>query len=217
MMMKKPLLLAASALLATQAWAAELKTATFTSDDWAEGDPPKEVFVVDGTIKVAAKDGNKALMVSPDNLVDASAQLGSSAAGESTIKARVFASKKGRSNPRFGIALHGMSGYRLLVNAPKKQLELVRNDEVQASMPFNWTSDAWLWMKLEARKNGEDWIITGKTWAADAAEPAEPQLKHDAKGLKGQGKVSVWATPYSQTPIYFDDIEAGIEEAAAAK
>lgn len=215
--MKKPALLASSLLFLAQAYSADLKTFTITSDEWPEGDPPKEVFVVDGTIKIAAKDGNKAIMVSPDNLVDASAQVAVSAAGESTIKAKVFASKQGRSNPRFGIAVHGMSGYRLLVNAPKKQLELVKSDETVASIPFTWTSDAWLWMKLEARKSGEEWIITGKAWAADVTEPAEPLIKTTGKGLKGQGKASVWATPYSHTPIYFDDIEVALETAPETK
>lgn len=217
MMKKKPLSIAASLLFIAQVHGADLTTATFTADEWEEGDPPKEVFVVDGTIKVAAKDGNKAVMVSPDNLVDASAQFGSSAAGESVIKARVFASKKGRSNPRFGIAVHGMSGYRLLVNAPKKTLELVKSDETLASVPYEWTSDAWLWMKLEARKSGDEWTITGKTWAANASEPAEAQISHTDKGLKGQGKASVWATPYSGMPVWFDDVEVAIEAPTETK
>jgi len=215
--MNKPALFASSLLLLSQAYGADLKTFAFTADEWSEGEPPKEVFVVDGTIKVAAKDGNKAIMVSPDNLVDASAQFAVSAAGESVIKAKVFASKQGRSNPRFGLAVHGMSGYRLIVNAPKKTLELIKSDEVLATIPFAWSSDTWLWMKLEARKTGDDWTITGKTWAADATEPAEAQIKHTDKGLKGQGKASIWATPYSQTPIYFDDIEVAIEVPAEVK
>ncbi len=215
--MKKSAFFASSLLLLTQVNAADLKTFKITGDDWAEGEPPKEVFVVDGTIKIAAKEGNKAIMISPENLVDASAQLAVSAAGESVIQAKVFASKQGRSNPRFGVAVHGMSGYRLIVNAPKKQLELIKSDTTLASIPFTWTTDAWLWMKLEARKSGEDWIITGKTWEADATEPAEAQIKHTDKGLKGQGKASVWATPYSQTPIYFDDIEVAVEVPAEVK
>lgn len=210
-------LLASSLILFSQAFSAELKTFNYTVDEWPEGDPPKEVFVVDGTIKVATKDGNKAIMVSPDNLVDASAQFAVSAAGDSVVKARVFASKKGRSNPRFGVAVHGMSGYRLLVDAPKKQLQLVKSDEVVASVPFTWTSDAWLWMKLEVRKNADAWTITGKTWGADAIEPEEAQLTHQDKGLKGQGKASVWATPYSGTPIYFDDIEVSLAVPAETK
>lgn len=215
--MKKSALLASSLLFLAHAYGADLKTFTFTAEEWPEGDPPKEVFVVEGTIKIAAKDGNKAVMVSPENLVDASAQFAVSAAGDSVIKARVFASKKGRSNPRFGVAVHGMSGCRLIANAPKKLLELVKGDEVLTSVPLTWTSDTWLWMKLEAHKQGDVWTITGKTWAADATEPTEAQLTQTIKGIKGQGKASVWATPYSSTPIYFDDIEVGVEVAAEAK
>jgi hypothetical protein len=202
--------------LATLAAAGEVKTFTIKADDWAEGEVPKEVFVVDGTIKIAAKDGNKAIMIDGTPIVDASAQLAVSAAGESSIQAKVFASKRARSVPKFGLSVHGMSGYRLLVNAAKKQLELVKGDAVAASVPYIWTSDAWVQMKLEAKRGeGDAWNISGKIWAASATEPAEPTIKHVDKGLKGQGKTGVWATPYAETPIYFDDIEVKIEVAPA--
>lgn len=208
----KPFLLA-YALLAAALHGGELKTFSINADDWTEGDPPKEVFVVDGTIKIAAKDGNKAIVVDPTPITDASAQLAVSAAGSARIKARVFASKKGRSYPRFGLSVHGMSGHRLMFNAPRKQLELIKNDAVIATAAFTWTTDTWLNMKLEAVKTGEDWAITGKAWPADAAEPAEPQIRHADKGLKGQGKAAVWATPFSEMPVFFDDIEIAVEVA----
>lgn len=215
--MKPTVLLLLVLLLATAGFsrAAELKKFTINADDWAEGTPPKEVFVVDGTIQVAAKDGNKAIVVDPSPITDASAQLAVSAAGNATIQARVFASRKGRSFPRFGVSVHGMSGHRLMLNAPRKQLELIKNDAVLATAAFTWTTDSWLNMKLEAVKTGEDWAITGKVWAADAAEPAEPQIRHTDKGLKGQGKAAVWATPFSEMPVFFDDIEIAVEVADA--
>jgi hypothetical protein len=203
------------ALLSTVAQAGESTSLKFTAEDWAEGAPPKDVFVVDGTIQVTSQEGNKVLTVQPDPITDASAQLGVSAAGEASIQARIQGSKRGRSSPKFGVAVHGMSGHRLLLNAPKRQLELVKNDEVLATAPFAWTSGAWVWLKLEAKRGeGEAWQITGKAWAADASEPAEAQIKHADKGLKGQGKVSVWGTPYSEQPIHFDDIEIRVETAA---
>ena len=181
----------------------------------AEGAPPKDVFVVDGTIQVTSQDGDKVLTVQPDPITDASAQLGVSAAGEASIQARIQGTKRGRSSPKFGLAVHGMSGHRLLLNAPKRQLELVKNDEVLATAPFTWVSGAWVWLKLEAKRGeGEAWQITGKAWAADATEPAEALIKHADQGLKGQGKVSVWGTPYSEEPIHFDDIEIRVETAA---
>ena len=204
--------------LSSLASAAEIKTFTINADEWPEGEVPKEVFIVEGKITITAKDGNKAIVIDPGTeLTDACAQVATSAAGESSIEARVFASKRARSVPKFGVSVHGMSGYRLLVNAAKKQLELVKSDAVLASVPFTWTSDAWLKLKLEAKRGaGDAWLITGKAWAADAAEPAEATVKADDKALKGQGKTGLWGTPYSQTPIYFDDITVKIEAAPAA-
>jgi hypothetical protein len=216
MMMKSPVL-AGLLALASLTHAAETKSFTINADDWAEGELPKEVFVVEGKIQVAAKDGSKAIVIDPGTeLTDACAQVAVSAAGESSIQARVFASKRARSVPKFGVSVHGMSGYRLLVNAAKKQLELVKSDVVAASVPFTWTSDAWLKLKLEVKRGaGETWQISGKAWPADGAEPAEAMVKAEDKGLKGQGKAGVWGTPYSQTPIFFDDIQVSVEVAPA--
>lgn len=203
-------------IFAHLATASEVKTFAFKADDWAEGEVPKEVFVVDGTVKIAAKDGNKAIMIDGTPIVDASAQLAVSATGESSIQARVFASKRARSMPKFGLSVHGMSGYRLLINAAKKQIELVKGDSVAASVPYSWTTETWVQMKLLVKRaSGEAWDITGKVWAADAAEPTEATIKHTDTGLKGQGKVGIWATPYAETPVYFDDIEVKVEVAAA--
>lgn len=202
----------------SHSFAVEKKTFTITADNWPEGAPPKEVFIVEGKIQITAKDGNKAIVIDPGaELADACAQVASSAAGESSIQARVFASKRARSVPKFGVSVHGMSGYRLLVNAAKKQLELVKSDSVVASVPFTWTSDAWLNLKLDVmRGEGGAWMITGKAWPAESSEPALAMIKAEDKGLKGQGKAGLWGTPYSQTPIYFDDIQVSIETAPAA-
>lgn len=214
--MNKPTI-ASLLMLTALAHAGEVKTFTINADEWSEGEVPKEVFIVEGKIQIVAKDGNKAIAIDPGaELTDACAQVATSAAGESSIEARVFASKRARSVPKFGVSVHGMSGYRLLVNAAKKQIELVKSDVVAASVPFTWTSDAWLKLKLEVKRGeGDGWLITGKVWASDASEPSEATVKAEDKGLKGQGKAGVWGTPYSQTPIYFDDIVVKIEAAPA--
>ncbi len=216
--MKRALYLSACLLAAATAaplfaqQPAQPQTFEIKADDWAEGEVPKEVFIVDGTIKIAARDGNKAIMVDPNPITDASAQLALSAAGNASIEARVLALKRGRSTPRFGISVHGTSGHRLIVNPAKKLLELVKNDQTLASVPYTWAADAWVKLKLEAKKGaGDAWTLTGKAWAADAAEPAEPQLTHSDKGLKGQGKCALWATPFSGEPVYFDDIKITVD------
>ncbi|WP_395739234.1 hypothetical protein [Prosthecobacter sp.] len=213
----KRLLLAASLFAATALHAQQFQTFDFKADDWAEGEPPKEVFVVDGTIKIAARDGNKAIVIDPNPITDASAQLGSSAAGSASIEARILAIKRGRSTPRFGVSVHGMSGHRLIVNPAKKSLDLMKGDQTLATVPFTWTSEVWVKVKLEAKKGAADaWTITGKAWPADAAEPAEPLIKHEEKSLKGQGKCAIWATPFSGEPVFFDDIHIAVEAAPAA-
>lgn len=206
-------------LLLLSGWthADEVKSFSFNADTWAEGDVPKEVFVVDGTIKIAAKDGNKAIMVDPTPITDATAQLGDSSTGTSTIEARVFASKKGRSTPRFGVSVHGMNGYRLIVNIGKKQIELVKADQVIKSAPFTWTTDTWMKLRLAAKKISDtEWSISGKAWPADGVEPTEPALLHSDTAMKGQGKCAIWGTPFSEMPIYFDDIQVSITPSAAA-
>lgn len=186
----------------------KLKSFSYDCEAWAEGVPPKDVFVVDGTIKIAAKDGNKAIMVDPSPIVDATAQLGESANGDESISLRVFASKKGRSYPRFGVSVHGNSGYRLIVNCAKKQIELIKNDETLKTAPFAWSSDTWTKVKLEAKqREAGKWVISAKAWAADAAEPADAMISHADDKMKGQGKAAIWGTPFSEMPIYFDDVK----------
>jgi len=213
----KRLLLAASLFTACSLHAQQLQSFEIKADDWAEGEPPKEVFVVDGTIKIAARDGNKAIVIDPNPITDASAQLAVSAAGNASIEARILAIKRGRSTPRFGVSVHGMSGHRLIVNPAKKSLDLIKGTDTLASAPFPWTSEVWVKVKLEAKKTeGDAWTITGKAWPADAAEPAEPLIKHAEKNLKGQGKCAIWATPFSGEPLFFDDIKISVEAAAPA-
>lgn len=203
-------------LLASAARADEMKSFVFNADAWTEGDVPKEVFVVDGTIKIAAKDGNKAIMIDPSPITDATAQLGDSANGSASIEAKVFASKKGRSFPRFGVSVHGMNGYRLIANLSKKQVELVKGDQVVKSAPFNWTTETWTKLRLDVKKTSDtEWSITGKIWAADAEEPKEPAIQHTDATLKGQGKCAIWGTPFAETPIYFDDVKVAVTPAPA--
>lgn len=211
------LLLSVCFFAATSLVAQQLQTFDIKADDWSEGEPPKDVFVVAGLVKIAAREGNKAIVIDPGTeLVDASAQLAVSAAGSASIEARILATKRGRSSPRFGVSVHGMSGHRLLINPAKKALELVRNDQTLATVPFTWTSAAWVKVRLEAKKDpaGDTWTITGKAWPADAAEPAEPLIKHTDKSLKGQGKCALWATPFSGEPVFFDDIHIAVQTAA---
>jgi hypothetical protein len=170
--------------------------------------PPKDVFVVEGDIQVATKDGTKALVINPTSIVDANAQLGDSAQGDESVTARILASKRGRSVPRFGLSVHGNSGHRLILNCAKKQLELSKNDEILKTAPFTWTTDTWTHLKLEAKQREPGkWVISAKAWAAGSPEPTESLISIADDKMKGQGKAAIWGTPFSEMPIYFDDVK----------
>ncbi|TLD70777.1 hypothetical protein FEM03_10735 [Phragmitibacter flavus] len=190
---------------------AESKSFEFNFDDWPEGQPKEEAFVVDGKFSITAKDGNKALVAEVGELVEACVLLGDSARGSASIQAKVFSSRKGRSLPRYSIGVHGQSGYRLVVAPAQKQLQLTKSDEVVKSVPLEWPNEAWFHVKLEVKQLGEkQWTITAKAWADGVEEPTEGQMVHEDATLRGQGKCSLWATPYSGTPIYFDDVKIAI-------
>ena len=205
------LLLTPALLLAEES----TKTLRLDATGWKPGEPPEEVFVVEGKVQISLKDGNPAIAVDPTaELAETCAQVGPSASGAASIEARVFGSKRARSVPRFGVSVHGMSGHRLMVNAARKKLELVKGDQVLASAPLTWISEQWLNLKIEAKPIGtQDWQIEGSAWV-DGQQATAVKLSIKAQGLKGQGKCSLWATPYSQTPVYFDDIVLSLATAA---
>ncbi len=79
-----------------------------------------------------------------------------------------------------------------------------------------WTNDARPNLRLKVKKGEWDkWTAEVYAWPDKAEKPGEPLLKHDVTGLKGQGKCILWATPYSNTPNYFDDLHIVVEAAVA--
>ena len=49
-----------------------------------------------------------------------------------------------------GAGVHGMAGYRLIVNCAKRQLEFIKDDATVKTAPFAWTTDTWTRLKLAA-------------------------------------------------------------------
>ncbi len=174
----------------------------------APGEVPEETaFVIDGDFRIVARGDNQVLEIAEAPLVESGALVGGNLEGDVVISAKAHATSKGRSHPRFGVGTHGMSGYRMRVVPARKVVELVYREGTVAEVPFVWKSGTWLHLKLSVTKGeGEMWSIVGKVWAEGEAEPEEPTLERTEKELRGKGKASVWGTPYSGTPIAFDDV-----------
>lgn len=169
--------------------------------------PEPEVFVVEGSFEIADKDSQKALRLPPLPLVDGGALFGPSVKAVAAVQAKFFASKTSRSFPRFGLGLHGVSGYRLLVSPAKKQIELVKEDQVIASAPFEWQGDAWCQIKFQITEEAGKWQARGWAWKDGEGPPEKPNLEHELPEAPGQGKASVWGAPYSEREIFFDDLK----------
>ena len=171
------------------------------------GEVPDDFLVLDGSFEVREENGNKFLELPGAPLDSFGIMFGPTAQHGNEISARMFGTKKGRRYPVFGVALNGVSGYRLQVSPAKRSVELLKGKEVIAKTAFRWSGDSWLRLSLEVQQTGEnEWTISGRVWPDGKKAPAEPTLIHRETKAPRKGKPSIWGSPYSGTPIRYDDI-----------
>ena len=174
-----------------------------------EGDPPSELTLTDAESKfsIIAESGNKLLRMAPSPIVDGGVLLGSSVKGGVMVSARLRATAKRRSSPRFGVGLHGVGGYRLLVVPAHKELQLMKDDAVVVQVPYLWTSGTWTHLEFSVLKTSDEGSrIEGRAWGEGQTRPDTAQINFVVTTPPGQGKASLWATPYSELPVDFDDV-----------
>ena len=133
--------------------------------------------------------------------------FGPSARHGNEISARMFGTKKGRRYPVFGLALNGVSGFRLQVVPAKRSVELLKGKDIVAKTDFRWNGDSWLRLSLDVQQTGDaEWTISGRVWEDGKKAPAKPTITHKETKEPRNGKPSIWGSPYSGTPIRYDDI-----------
>ena len=78
--------------------------------------------------------------------------------------------------------------------------------EIKTSVAMDWKSGEWTRLRFQIRKikDGE-WKIEGKAWQG-ASEPKAWTISCDEKEEPVVGKASVLGSPFSGTPIWFDDL-----------
>ena len=190
----------------------DLKEWAINLAKYQEGEPPGEIFVTEGSVRIKNREGGKVIEIGGDKPeLDAGAVIGPSAKGAAMIEARILATSARRSFPRFGVGVHGQTGFRLFVVPARKELHLVKDDKVVGTAPFDWKSGAKVMVRLAVDPaGGGKWTVTGKAWIAGTPEPADAQITHEAASLPARGQCSIRGTPYAGTPIDFDAIKVRV-------
>lgn len=195
-------------LLSCRMVAAETKPLYENNFEKAEvGKLPEEMLVLDGQFAVKEENGNKFLELPGAPLDTFGVLFGPTEAGDVVVSAKIFGTGKGRRFPAFGIGANGVAGYRLQVSPGKKLLELYKGDEVVKSVSYEWKSGEWTELRLQVRKVKDgQFTVGGKVWTKGGAEPKEPLISFDDNAAPAAGRASMWGSPYSGTPIQFDDL-----------
>lgn len=170
------------------------------------GPMPKEFLALAGEFAVGV-DGSAHFLELPGSPLDTfGALFGPSSAEPCTLEGRFYGTKTGRKFPTFGLSLRGAGGYRLQVSPGKGMLEIYKGDEPLIGVTFAWQSGTWTTLKLTMSRQGAGWVLEGRAWSEGTA-PAVPQLRWEVTGDIAAGRAAVWGSPYSGTPIRFDDLK----------
>ena len=171
-----------------------------------DGPMPKDFLALAGEFTVSTE-GSEHFLELPGSPLDTfGALFGPSNGDPGSLEARFFGTKQGRKFPTFGLSLRGAGGFRLQVSPGKGQLEIYKGDEPLVGVPFTWQSGSWTWLRLNMSRQGTGWLIEGRAWAEGAQPPAEAQIRWEAPTELTPGRAAIWGSPYSGTPIRFDDI-----------
>ena len=168
---------------------------------------PEDFLVLDGAFAVKQEGSNKVLELPGSPLESYGVQFGPAEVSDLAVNARINGTAKGRRFPVFGVGLNGVAGYKLQLSPSKKMLELYKEQDLKSSFPYEWKSGNWTNFRLQVRKvkDGE-WRVEGKVWMEGTKEPEEWMVTFDEKETPVSGKASVFGSPFSGTPIQFDDL-----------
>jgi len=189
----------------------EPATKPLFENDFEKAEPgklPDDFMSLNGEFVVRAEAGNKFLELPGAPLDSYAVQFGPAETVDVAVSARIFGTSKGRRFPTFGVGLNGVSGYKLQVAPAKKTLELLKDQDVKTSVVFDWKPASWTHLRLQVRKikDGE-WKVEGRAWQQGASEPNEWMISCDEREDPIAGKASVLGSPFSGTPIWFDDLK----------
>ena len=192
----------------TQAKAAQVKP-LYQNDLSKEknGELGEGFLVLDGAFAVRSDNGQKLIELPGSPLGTHGVLFGPTEASNVAVQAKIRTTNNKRRYSAFGIGLNGVGGYRLQITAAKQKLELYKQDEVVASVPYRWQPDQWLWTTLQVRKVGDSiWRVEGKVWVEGAASPASWMISFNDKEEPYAGMASIWGQTFAGKPIHYDEL-----------
>jgi hypothetical protein len=171
------------------------------------GGVPADFLVLEGAFAVRSEGQNNFLELPGAPLDNYGVLFGPAEKENVSVSARIYGTATGRRSPAFAVGLNGAAGYRLQVSPGRKQLELVRADRIVKSVPYEWRSGKWTRLRLQVHKTPEGhWKIEGRAWPEDNQEPAEWMIAVVDERELPTGRASVFGSPFSGTPLRFDDL-----------
>ncbi len=175
------------------------------------GSVPEEFLVIEGGFAVREEGGEKFLELPGSPLDSFGLIFGPTQKSGQSVSARIFSTSKGRRSPTFGVGLNGVPGFKLQVSPAKKQLELLRGESSIASQPFQWVSGKWLILRLQLRQSAEgSHQLEGKVWVQGTEEPKDWMIRVPVTELPPPGRAMIIGSPFSGTPIRYDDLKSGL-------
>ncbi len=171
------------------------------------GKTPADFLVTSGTFTVKQNGANHVLELPGEPLDTFGLLFGPTQRDGVSASAKFFGTKTGRKFPTFGVSLNGAGGYRLQISPGKRAIEIFKGDESRVNVPFEWASGTWTHLRIQVRPGSRGaYIIEGKAWSADAPEPTAWMISLEEKEAPSSGRAGLWGSPYSGTPILFDDL-----------
>ncbi len=172
------------------------------------GNIPEEFLVLEGEFAVREEAGNKFLELPGSPLDSFGIIFGPTHQSGQWVGVRILGTSKGRRSPTFGVGLNGTPGFKLQVSPAKKQIEILRGEVVIASAPFEWASGKWLVLRLQLRQTTKgSHQVEGKAWVQGAEEPKDWLIGFPVTELPPAGRAMIIGSPYSGTPICYDDLK----------
>ena len=173
------------------------------------GKPPEDMLVLNGEFSVKADGNNHFLEVAGEPL-DSYGVLFGPTISLPDVSAKIYATSTGRRFPEVGVGCGDAGGYKLMLVPGQSSLELRRGEDPVAHVGYDkWQSGQWFSFRLKVSAAGEGkWHIQGKVWPGAEKEPDGWSISYDAADDPAAGRASVWASPYSGTPVRFDDLSA---------